>query len=550
MPVVTITHNRLLEYINNRASIEKIIGRLPYLGLDLEQENSDTVKVEYNPNRPDFSTDYGIARALRGLMGFEIGMPEYQISTSGIKIRVDPSVNKVRPIIVSGIVEGIGLDDETVKQIITMQEDLHQGIGRKRQKVAIGLHDLDKIKPDIRYTTKKADFEFTPLGFSKPMSLKKIIDDTEVGKKYGKIISRFDRYPIIQDSQEEVLSFPPIINSEKTKVTQSTKNIFIDITATNLKTAEDALAVLATTFFDAGGQLKTVQIEYTEKKQITPNLKPFKMEFKLDFANTLLGLKISEHEAIECLRKCRINAKNKNGRLIAEIPRYRVDIIHPIDLVEEISLGYGLDRFTPTIPSSTSTGRHKPKFEILGKIRDICIGLGLTEIVNLSLTSENVLFTKINRRTNLTLRVERAKSSEHQYLRDLLIPSLLLTLSKNIHEEYPQKLFEISKTFQCKNKRVNQINEEYHLAATIAHSSSNFTKTKSILTSIFTYTFGWKCNTKRDTHPLFVDGRCAKFNANNIEGFIGEIKPEIIAAFNLRTPISAFEVNLKPLFEI
>lgn len=497
--------------------------------------------MEYNPNRPDYSTDYGIARALKGLLGLEKGCPKYTIHKSGVVVQVDPSVEKVRPYIVSALVEDIILDDETIRQIIAMQEDLHHTIGRRRAKVSIGIHNFDVLQPPIIYTTESPDFKFIPLGGVEPLSMKEILEKTPVGQKYGWIVAKHPRYPILIDSLGQVLSFPPIINGELTRLTPATRNLFIDITATDLKAAEDTLAILTTTLAEAGGKIRAVEVRYPQKSITTPNLTETEIRVELKRVNRLLGLKLDGKEAVECLARSRIDATYIKGWLKAKIPRYRIDLMHPIDLVEEVVIGYGLDRLTPTLPPSTSVGRPHPELKRLSLIREVCVGLGLTEVMNLSLTSEATLYTNIQREASSAIKVEEPKSSEYEYLRDTLIPSLLSNLSTNIHEPYPQKLFEIAKTFQ---RRGEEIVEDYHVAVVTSHSEANYTEAKSILDALLQQSFGIRCETKPTSHPLFIEGRCAEIKNDRLGGVIGEIKPEVLQAFNLRMPVAAFELNL------
>ena len=525
----------------NAEDIEPYIERLPYLGLDIEEKAQDYIRVEYNPNRPDFSTDYGIVRALKGLLGLEKGCPKYSVQKSDLVVKVDKSVEEVRPYIVSALIEGITLDDETIRQIIAMQEDLHHTIGRRRAKVSIGIHNFDVLKPPIIYTTEAPDFKFVPLGGAEPLSMSEILDKTPVGQKYGWIVAKHKRYPILIDSLGQVLSFPPIINGELTRVTSATRNLFIDITATDLKASEDALAILVTTLADAGGTLKSAEVRYPNLTLLTPNLSEMEMEVELKKVNRLLGLKLKSKEAVECLARSRIDAEYDGGKLTAKIPRYRVDIMHPVDLVEEVAIGYGLDKITPTLPPTKTVGRPHPELKRLSAIRDVCVGLGLTEVMNLSLTSEAALYTNLGRQAQEAIKVEEPKSSEHEYLRDMLIPSLLLNLATNIHEPYPQKLFELAKTF---HRRGSEIVEEYHLAVITSHSEANYTEAKSLLDAITQQTFGLRCETKPASNPLFIQGRCAEVKGGVLEGMIGEIRPEVLQAFNLRMPAAALELNI------
>jgi len=471
----------------------------------------------------------------------EEGCPNYTIHKSDLVVQVDESVEEVRPYIVSALIEDITLDDETIRQIIAMQEDLHHTIGRRRAKVSIGIHNFDVLKPPIIYTTEAPEFKFIPLGGVEPLSMREILDKTPVGQKYGWIVAKHSRYPILMDSLGQVLSFPPIINGELTRITPAARNLFIDITATDLKAAEDALAILVTTLADAGGVIKAVEIRYPNFSLVTPNLSETEMEIELKKVNKLLGLRLKGEEAVECLTRSRIDAEYNGGVLRAKIPRYRIDIMHPVDLVEEVAIGYGLDKLTPTLPPTKNAGRPHPELKRLSAIREVCIGLGLTEVMNFSLTSEATLYTNLGREMQEAIKVEEPKSSEHEYLRDMIIPSLLLNLSTNIHEPYPQKLFEVAKTF---HRRGGGIVEEYHLGVITSHSEANYTEAKSLLDAITQQAFGLRCETKPASNPLFIEGRCAEIKGRTLDGVIGEIRPEVLQAFKLRMPAAALELNI------
>src|SRR5438309_2557334 len=213
MPVVTLYFDRLERIIGKKLSKDRIISILPLIGLDIEEETKDHVNVEYSPNRPDYSTDYGIASSLQGLLGIKTGMPKLKIKKRKDAILVNPSVRKVRPFVTAIEAKNGKLDDETIQQIIVMQEDLHNGIGRRRKKTSIGIHDLDKISFPLTYTTTSRNHKFIPLESSHEMTINEILEKNETGIKYGHLIKNSDKAPIIFDSNGNTISFPPIINS-------------------------------------------------------------------------------------------------------------------------------------------------------------------------------------------------------------------------------------------------------------------------------------------------------------------------------------------------
>ncbi|MGQ9719067.1 MAG: phenylalanine--tRNA ligase subunit beta [Nitrososphaerales archaeon] len=551
MPVITLRYDRLKSLIEGKLSTKELVDRIPYLGVTLEEATDEFIKIEYNPNRPDFSTSYGIARHMNGFLGFERGAPSYAIEKGKVEIIVDESTRSVRPFVVGLIGKGINLTDELIEEVISMQEDLHDGIGRHRRKMSIGIHNFDVLRPPIRYTTVPPDFGFVPLGQKEEMSMGEILNKTDVGREYGHIVSSFSSYPLLIDSLGSVLSFPPIINGELTRLTSATRNLLIEITAIDLLAAEDALAIMAATLHDAGAKIESVRVKSSSSIRTTPDMSLQPMQVNRKLTNNLLGLRLTDREVSECLEKSRISMASKDGKLIALIPRYRVDILHQVDLVEEIAYGYGFERLSPTLPTSRKPGRPDRNLSLIGLVRNSMIGFGYIELMNYSLTSQKVLYELTYRRPKALVRVENPKSIEYEVLRDVLFPSLLMTLSKNLHEEYPQRIFEVSKVFEKDMRAPNGIREVHHLAAAVSHSEANYTEAKSILSSLFLQTFNMNIDTIPTHHPSFTSGRVAKIKlAKRNIGVIGEISPLVLENFRLRNPISVFEVDLNKVILI
>ena len=543
MPVINSYINQLKNILKGEITTEELIEKIPYLGLDLEEVNSEYFTIEYNPNRPDYSTDYGVGRSLNGILEFEIGTPKYNINIGKSEVKVNPKLNEIRPYISSVIARNIQLDEEKIRQMISMQEDLHDGIGRRRKKIAIGIHNLDVMKFPLSYTTVDKQFQFCPLDLNKSLTIQEIFDTTETGKKYRWIIDEFNEYPIILDSNNEVISFPPIINGDLTRVTSKTKNLFVDITGIDKKCVNNALAILTTFFYDCGGYIESVNIGYENGVIITPDLKEKKVEINLNLANKLLGLKLSKNDVKKCLAKCRMSVYEENEKLYALIPRYRFDIIHDVDIVEEIAIGYGIYNMTMNVPKSDQVGSLNSQNIKVGLLRDTLIGLGLIEIMNFALIDEMNLYNKVNRKQTTNIKVKNSKSNSHQVLRDMLLPSLLINVHNNKHQSYPQKIFEIGKIFTKKD--VKNPTEEYHLAFAITHAKSSYAEVKSYLTSLLSNTFNISCKTQPEDFPLFIKGRSAKIIAENNIGVIGEVNPEILENFQIKMPVSAVEISLK-----
>ena len=543
MPVVTLHFDRIANILGKKISKEKIISTLPFIGLDIEEETKNYVNVEYSPNRPDYSTDYGIVSSLQGLLGIKTGMPNLKIKKGKDAIIVNPSVRKVRPFVTAIEAKNGKLDDETIQQIIVMQEDLHNGIGRRRKKTSIGIHDLDKISFPLTYTTTSKNHKFIPLESSKEMTINEILEKNETGIKYGHLIKNSEKVPVILDSKGHTISFPPIINSELTKISKNTRNLLVEVTAIEKNAAEDTLAVIANILQDADFELVSVKISGPNNS--TPLLKPRSMILDAELVNKTLGIQISVPKMVSALRKSRLDAKGRGKKIVCTIPRYRTDIFGPMDLVEEVALGYGIENLEPTIPESVSVGQKNKITTALDSISSVMIGLGYSEVMNLGLSSQRVLYDYTKRDASTIISVSDSKSQEHTILRNAILPGLIDTLSRNIHEPYPQMLFETGTVFLKNN---NEIKEEIHLACVSAHNDVNFTEIKSILQSFLKTTFGLECKTITSSNPVFVDGRSADIFVNNKIGEIGEILPEIANNFKLRVPIAGFEIRLTGLY--
>ncbi len=539
MPVVELSYIRLQKLVG-KVTKKQISDVLPFLGLDIESEDKDLVRIEYSPNRPDYSTDFGIALGLQGLLGIKTGAIKLNIKKSRrYAISVKSEVSKVRPF-VTGIVATNGkIDDNTIKQYMTMQEDLHFGIGRKRKKSSIGIHDLDKITFPLVYTTTNRNHKFIPLNSKKELSISEILKNTDVGKNYGSILGNSSHVPLILDANHKTVSFPPIINAAETTVTTKTKNLFVEVTGINKEDAEDMLSVVATILQSAGFTLESVQI--SGAKNSLPKLEQKKLSVSPSLINQTLGLNLNTSKIISSLKKSRLDASTKGKNIICGIPAYRFDIFGPMDLVEEVALGYGIQNLEPILSPSQTLGQKHPNSISLQSISSIMTGLGYMEALNSSLTSKRILYDNTKRDSSKIISVLDSKSLEHTILRDSLIPGLIDNLAKNIHESYPQQLFEIGTIFN----KTSSVTEETHLCAISSHKDVNFSEIKSVLQSVTQSIFGKICETKTTTYPTFEKGHVANIIVDGkIVGIIGEISKLTKDNFKLREPIVSFEIKL------
>jgi len=539
MPVIALSYSRLQKLVG-KVSKKQISESLPFLGLDVESEDKKLIRVEYSPNRPDYSTDFGIALGLQGLLGIKTGGIKLKIKKSNqYKINVTPSVSKIRPYVTGIIAKNGQINDDVLEQLIQMQEDLHMGIGRKRKKSSIGIHDLNRISFPLLYTATTRNHKFIPLNSQKELSISEIITDTQTGKDYGNLLGQSSQVPIIIDSNKKTVSFPPIINAAITTVTTKTKNLFVEVTGINKDDAEDMLSVVATILQSAGFTLEHIQI--SGAKNSSPKLQEKKMIVNPSLINQTLGLNLNTSKIIASLKKSRLDAVSRGKNIVCTIPAYRFDIFGPMDLVEEVALGYGIQNFEPTVSPSQTIGQTNPVSLQLKSLDQIMIGLGFLEALNSSLSSKRVLYDMTNRDSKKIISVLDSKSQEHTILRDSIFPGLIENLSRNIHASYPQKIFETGSIFNLDNP----ISEKTNLAVISAHKDANFTEIKSVLQTALKIGFGIQIKTKTAINPSFKNGHCANVIFNkNIIGIIGEIDSKIVDNYKIRVPVVGFEISL------
>ncbi|MDH5788536.1 MAG: phenylalanine--tRNA ligase subunit beta, partial [Candidatus Bathyarchaeota archaeon] len=295
MPVITLYKERFSKFVGRKITIEDMTKHLPWIGFDLEEIGEDYVKVEYNPNRIDFCSYAGVARTLKGFMGLEKGLPAYVTKEPETTLIIDKAVANIRPFMLAGVVRNIKFDDDSIVELMEMQEDLHWGIGRDRKKASIGIHNLDVIKPPFKFTAvEPTKAKFVPLGKNEKMDLKEILEKHEKGAAYRHLVDWAPKYPLLIDKDGAVLSMPPIINGELTRVDANTRNLFLDVTGTSYDAVENSLKVLSAALADMGGTIEKVAVKYSDRTVVSPNLNPEKMKLNVNYANRLLGLELSD----------------------------------------------------------------------------------------------------------------------------------------------------------------------------------------------------------------------------------------------------------------
>ena len=558
----------------NRKQFEKEIGKLDekmqnkiaMFGTTVEGLNDKEIEIEVFPNRPDMLSYQGFKRSFLAFLGKTPGLKKYKIHKpeNNYQVKIDSSVNKIRPYTVCAIVKGLKLDDEKIKEIIEVQEKLHNTIGRRRKKIAIGIYPLEKIKLPITYKAIEPDkIKFIPLETEKEMSALQILQIHPAGKKYAHLLAGKVKFSFFMDANQNILSLPPIINSQLTgKITGKTKDVFVECSGFDFYTLNKCLNIIITILSDMGGKIYQMELDY-HKKEITPNLKPEKMKLSLNNTNKVLGLNLNEKQLKKLIEKMGHDYK-KN---YVEIPAWRTDILHEVDLIEDVAIAYGYENFIPEIPKISTMGQEDVKETIKRKISDILTGTNMIEISNYHLTNKNNQFKKMGLKAKNFIEVEESKT-DYKILRQNLSHYLLKIFSENVDSEYPQRIFEIGKVFD------KELKEPEHLA--VAITPGNFTELKQIIEYLLKMV-NKKIKLKEPTDfpSHFIEGRVAEIilvddkkfaktdvnsksngenkqenlENNKLIGFVGEIHPRILKNWKIKMPVALFEINLEEVFE-
>jgi len=513
-----------------------ILERLPMIGSDIERTFDDHVDVEFFPDRVDLYSTEGVARAMRGFLGIEEGLPAYPVTPSGISFTVDPALRQIRPYLGSAVIRNVRLDEAGIESLMGLQESLHWAIGRGRRKVAIGVHDLDKVKPPFRYIASPRDRCFVPLDFQDELSMEEILEQHPKGRDYAHLVDVFDRFPLIVDADENVLSFPPIINGELTKVTTETRNILLDCTGTDQKSVRMAANIICTALAEAGATIESVDIDGTPY----PDLSPAERIVSVDVCRRLIGIDIDAEEMASLLRKMRFGAEPlPDGQVRVLVPPYRADIMHDWDIFEDVAVAYGFDNIDAAIPQTFTTGKEHPIAVVEREVRSILAGLGYLEVMPFTLTSERVLYGQMRREVSPDLlRVSKPISEDQSVVRTDILPLLMEILEINCHRELPQRLF-------ATGDIIRGVKTMQSVAAVSIHPGADFSEAYATMDALCREC-GLSPEFVESADPAFIEGRRGDVLVNGKKvGVFGEVHPEVLVAFSLEHPVAALELDLR-----
>ncbi|MFW9993705.1 MAG: phenylalanine--tRNA ligase subunit beta [Candidatus Odinarchaeota archaeon] len=560
MPSYEFELEDFFDLVGKRFTVEELDDRLGMIGAPLEeQETEGYLKVELAPNRPDLLSVEGLARGFKGFMGLETGLPDLlsSVKPSDYRLIVDPSVRNVRPYIVCAVVKNVNFHDESIQAIMQFQEKLHVTHCRGRKKGSIGVYDMTGLEFPLHYKAVDLDgIKFEPLQMPGEMwTPREILEKHPKGIDYAHLVS--DKAPILMDDKGTVLSFPPIINSENTKLTIDSTDLVIDVTGLDYNTAAFSLNMLCANLIDRGAEIYPVTVVQVDGKEITtPDLSAKTWKIDPDYITKWTGLDLKQKEVVALLEKMRFGAKIAGKMIEVQVPAYRVDIMHPVDFAEDVAIAYGYDVAEPEIPEISTIAQQKPIELFTKKLAYLFVGLQAFEVISYVLTNREELFTRMELTEDYepVAEIANPKTTRYKICRTWLTPSLLEILSRNTDFPYPQRIFEVGD--------VVKIDEEYETGAKNVRKAcfaeaglkTGFNSMKGVLGTI-SQVLGIEFELAKLEHPSFITGRAGEVmmvtkDAKKVTvGFLGEIHPQVLSNWNLSIPASILELDVEALHD-
>jgi phenylalanyl-tRNA synthetase beta chain len=602
MPVVDVDPDELRKLTgHDEKSDDDLKSDLFGLGLEFEGETDDgLLQFEFGPDRLDRLSVEGVARSLRYQYGDDRGVHVPDCNDPDFTFVVDSDVPDERPYVTGAVVRGVDLDDAALESLIQLQEKLHATMGRKRAKGAIGIHDLVALKGDtlgeaaggsedaignsITYTGIAPDGDtFVPLDSERELTPAGVLAEHATGRTYADLVADYDRYPAIYD-ELGLFSFPPVINGRRTEVSTDSRDLLVELTGTDQWTIDRMCAIICYALAARGATIEAVEIEYaggTDAGGRTLRRPDFEVRHKFvahDRIETMLGVDLDGSEVIDLFERSGLDAAVADGDggstgagtdadtdgattddatvYEVSIPPYRVDVLHPLDLVDDVGRAYGFDELEPRYPDVGTVGSRHERSRLEAATRDVLTGLGFEDLLNFHMTSEPEVHDRmgVDPGTDVLgggepVSITEPYSEDYTVLRPWALPSLVMVLENNTHRAYPQDLAEVGLVAERDDDVNTRVAETRHVAGVLARTDATYEDAKARLQAVCR-SFGAELATPPTDHPSFIDGRTASVVIDGEPvGVVGELHPAVLVEHDLELPVAGFEFALSALGE-
>lgn len=573
MPTISIDQKLLASLLSKHGcehDIADVEHRLPLLGTDIDRCDEEVLDIEIFPNRPDLLSAETLSVAMRAFLHNQHIHSEEVLNPSGIAVTVDSEIRKIRPIILGAVVRGLVMADDHemdsfIKQLMEHQEKLHFALGRGRRRASIGVHDLSTLHPPFKVRAVDRNHKFTPLAMDEEISIEEILSNHPKGVEFAHLLQGMEKVPVIEDSKGAVLSFPPIINGNHTTVQPKTRDLFIDVTGWDRRACESCLMLVALQAKERGGEIQTIQLTDCDgNEEILPDWTPVHHRVPERLIPTILGRELNENELTNAMTRMggmytgrnpatkeetstngtMQYAKPGEEMLCFEMPRWRFDLLHPVDLVEELAIGHGYEDLGVDVPKAPMNALPRPDDHLRRRIRTSMQGMGFMQVQSLTLSNDDDQFNRMRWKPfNAITRITNPITQDHTMMRHFLLPGLLRLLSSNRHHDLPQSVYELGTVVR------DHVNSD-RLAFVTAERVGGFAAIRGRIQA-FLRDLGAEnivIEALPDNEGPWLAGRAARVLLNGVwVGCFGEIDPAISQTFELLVPLNGAEFDVEAL---
>jgi phenylalanyl-tRNA synthetase beta chain len=563
MPVVDVDPDELRRFTGrDEKSDDELLADLFELGLEFEGETKNGLfQLEFEADRLDRLSVEGVARSLRYQYGDDKGVYVPSTNDADWTIEVDESVPDERPCVTGAVVRGLDLDEPGLDSLIQLQEKLHATMGRGRAKGAIGIHDLTMLKGQSRrdgnqnsisYRGIDPDGEsFVPLDSDVELTPQEVLTDHPTGETYADLLAGYDHYPAIYDDLG-LFSFPPVINGRRTEVDTGSRELFVELTGTDQWTVDRMCNIICYALDARAATIERVSVEYPDRTLDRPDFAVDEKTVSHERIERALGIDVDEREVIDLLERAGLDAETKTeGDAPAyhvSIPPYRTDVLHPVDIIDDIGRAYGFNELTPRYPDVSTVGGRHERSRHERALRETLVGLGFEDLLNFHLISEAENFDRMDLSPDDDAlgaadpaTIAEPYSRDYEIVRTWALPSLLMVLENNTHRSYPQDLAEVGLAAHVDTSEDTNVAEERRVAGVLARTDASYEDAKSRLAAL-ARAFDVELETPATDHPSFIGGRVATVVLDGQPaGIIGELHPEVLVEHGLEVPVVGFE---------
>lgn len=569
MPKIEVNETLFFSLLGVRHDAQALEAVLPTAKAELDGWDGDdiseadrTIKIELNDtNRPDLWSTAGLARQLKvhrtgSIPPYGFFVRPGQGRKAAYAVEVEESVKEVRPYLAGFVARGMAITDAMLKDMIQTQEKLTWNFGRKRKTVSIGLYRPSVIQWPVRYRGVDPDAtSFVPLQSEKSMTLRQILAEHPKGREYGFILAEEAVHPLLVDNKDRVLSYPPIINSaDLGAVLVGDSDLFIEVTGSDYPSVSLTASIMACDLSDMGFVIENVEVRYPYDTPFGRNV-VFPLYFQkpvsasLESVNSLLGVDLGAEEAKASLERMGSRARVEGSRLVLDPPEYRNDFLHPVDIIEDVLIGIGMENFKPERPKDFTIGRLSPIEEFSRKAKLNFVGLGYQEMIYNYLGSGKDYVEKMGIPSGLVVKISNPMSENFEYLRNSPLPGLLDTESISMKAPYPHRTFEIGKVAVKVAEENYGIATRQYVGFLNTHSAADYNECASHLATLLYY-LGKEYEVREADDPRFIPGRQAFVFAQGKKiGVFGELHPRVLEAFGIAMPAAGGELDLDLLME-